>query len=187
MTPQKHIILVRGLSGSGKTTLANIILGAIDSDSERRIAVSVDDYFTGEDGTYTFVYEDLAAAHDWCKQEVETCAVEGYDVIVVHNTFTRAWEINPYVEIAQRHGRSLHVVSLFDGGLSDAQLAGRCTHRVPMGSIAAQRERWDADPFRGGPVWGDAPNGYRGAQGHSGARFRSETSRMGRPSRHRST
>jgi energy-coupling factor transporter ATP-binding protein EcfA2 len=189
MAKQKHIVLIRGLSGSGKTTLANLIIGAIDAEGERRIAISADDYFTAEDGTYKFVYEDLSAAHDWCKQEVEACAVEGYDVIVVHNTFTRSWEINPYIEIAQRHGHALQVVSLFDGGLNDAQLAGRCVHRVPMGSISAQRERWDTDPFRGGFVrsghQGGPHYGYSHAADESRPRFTS--TRAVRSPRHRST
>ncbi len=143
MQKDKFIILVRGLSGSGKTTLADIIVGAADPEGERRIALSADDYFTDEQGAYKFNYEQLSAAHDWCKNEVEACVVEGYDVVVVHNTFTRAWELNPYIEIAYRHGCKIQIVSLYDGGLSDAQLAGRCVHRIPIGSISAQRKRWE--------------------------------------------
>lgn len=145
MKTEKTLILVRGLSGSGKTTLADIIVGAKDPEGERRIALSADDFFTDEQGNYTFVYEQLTAAHDWCKTETEACVAEGYDVVVVHNTFTRAWELNPYIEIAYRHQYRLQVVNLFDGGLNDAQLAGRCIHRIPIGSIAAQRKRWESN------------------------------------------
>ena len=145
----KYIIIIRGLSGSGKTTLAQQICGALDFEDERRVAVSADDFFIDDKGNYTFDQSKLSEAHDWCKSEVDVCAREGYDVIVVHNTFTKRWEVSPYIEIAQKNGYRVQVINLYDNGLNDVQLAERSCHNIPITSISSQRERWELDVYRG--------------------------------------
>jgi hypothetical protein len=149
MSDNKYIVIIRGLSGSGKTTLAQLICGALEFDDEKRVAVSADDFFIDDKGNYVFEYEKLSEAHDWCKAEVESCAKEGFNVIVVHNNFTKRWEVSPYIEIAQKNGYRVHVVNLYDNGLNDSQLAERCCHNIPINSISSQRERWELDAFRG--------------------------------------
>jgi len=122
----KYLIVIRGLSGSGKSTLANLIC---NTGTIERVAISADDYFTDDNDHYVFDHSKLSEAHDWCKAEVESCAKEGYEVIVVHNTFTKRWEVSPYMEIAQRHGYRVQIINLYDNGLNDAhhkhQLATR--------------------------------------------------------------
>lgn len=139
----QQIILIRGLSGSGKTSLANIIVG----DDENRTAVSVDDYFT-DDAGYSFDPNKLKEAHTWCKEEVERCLKDGFEVVCVHNTFSRKWECDPYIELARENGYELHVLNLYDAGLNDQQLAERNVHGVPSHIIQSQRKRWDKDVYR---------------------------------------
>lgn len=141
----KYLILIRGLSGSGKTTLADIICG----DSEERVSISVDDYFYDEDtNSYKFIPEHLKEAHEWCRQESDTCMAQGFETVVIHNTFTRRWEVEPYLESAARHKYQVIVTSLYDAGLTDIALATRSEHGIDTRNVRQQRKRWDADVFR---------------------------------------
>lgn len=140
----KKLILIRGLSGSGKTTLADMIC----TDESSCISISVDDYFYDEEDNYEFDASQLKEAHEWCKQEAETCMTQNFKVIVVHNTFTRKWEVEPYLQLASSHKYEIMVVSLFDSGLNDHQLMARSPHKIPLGSIRTQRKRWEHDVFR---------------------------------------
>jgi len=152
---QKTIIIIRGLSGAGKSTLADVICG----DDDTRISVAADDFFTDEKGIYNFDPDQIAEAHEWCKEQVRTYTHEGYETICVANTFTKRWEVEPYLQIASEANYSVHVISLFDSGLNDAQLAARCIHNVPINSIRSQRKRWEMDVFREIPQHGSY--GYR--------------------------
>ena len=140
----KQLILVRGLSGSGKTTLAETICG----DLEDRFMVSADDFFVDDSGVYNFNHEALKEAHTWCQKECVEAMADGYQIIVVHNTFTRKWECDPYMEMASKNDYTIQVLNLYDGGLSDRQLSERCEHNVPSHVIQKQRKRWDKDVYR---------------------------------------
>ena len=140
----KQLILVRGLSGSGKTTLAETICGEL----EDRFMVSADDFFVDDSGEYNFNHEALKEAHTWCQKECLEAMEDSYQTIVVHNTFTRKWECDPYMEMANKNDYAVQVINLYDGGLSDRQLAERCEHDVPAHVIQKQRRRWDKDVYR---------------------------------------
>ena len=132
------IILIRGLPGSGKTTLAKTI-----SDS---VEVCANDFF-GTNENYDFDPSKLSEAHEWCKINCELWC-EKNDVsksIVIHNTFTERWEMQPYIEYAQGFGRNILVIDLFDSGLSDAELFERGIHDVPLSSIKRMRDRYEKD------------------------------------------
>lgn len=145
MADIKRLVIVRGLSGSGKTTIADLIC---DVDNDNRISISSDDFFYDEDGNYSFDPEAVRESHEWCKAEVENCMAQGFSVIVVHNTFTRKWEVDPYINYAMEKGYEVSILSLFDAGLNDAQLASRTPHGVPFFQIRKQRMRWEVDMFR---------------------------------------
>jgi hypothetical protein len=147
----KYMIVIRGLSGCGKTTIADLICDTYtdeDKDNDRRIAISANDYFYNDDDEFEFDPSKLKDAHHWCLQEVEVCALQGYELIVAHNTFTRQWEVEPYFHIANKNGYRISVLSMYDGGLNDMQLADRSVHDVPTYSIRNQRKRWELDMFR---------------------------------------
>ena len=139
----KYLVLIRGLSGSGKTTLADLICG----DQDSRISVSVDDYFYDEDDNYEFVPSELKKAYLWCRQETEICMEQGFDVVIVHNTFVKAWEVEPYLKLAEKKGYRVIVSSLHDNGFSDAVLSARSDHGVQIHNIRKQRSRWDLSVF----------------------------------------
>ncbi len=135
------ITLVRGLPGSGKTSFAEHLVG---------LRFAADDYFL-ESGEYTFVPSDLPKAHAWCLERA-THALGAGSSIVIHNTFTQRWEMEPYFILAESFNVRLFVASIYDGGLTDEELFARNTHGVPLLSIKAMRERWEFDWKAGNPT-----------------------------------
>lgn len=102
----KHLIILRGLPGSGKTTLAGIL-------SEGRYPVySVDDYFTDEKGNYCFDYKTNHLAYKQCEEQTKASMMTGASKIFIHNTFTIAWEIEPYFKMAAEYDYQVHVVTV---------------------------------------------------------------------------
>ena len=136
------IVLIRGLPGAGKTTTA-LTLG-------RPVCVAADDWFM-EDGEYKFDPSGLPEAHAWCQGQALSGMEAGLPV-VVHNTFTQRWELEPYLTAAARLGLTVEVQSVFDGGCSDEQLAERNTHGVPLAAIQGMRQRWESDWASGNPL-----------------------------------
>ena len=143
----KRLILIRGLSGSGKTEHAELIVG----DHEDRAEVTVDRFFEDDDGKYTFDFTRIKEAYEWCKNETKLLLEDEYEVVVVHNSFTRKWEAEPYFNLAKEHGYEVQVISLYDGGLNDKNLSDRSVHGLSPHQISEQRKRWDLNihPHRG--------------------------------------
>jgi len=145
-TTNPTLILVRGLPGSGKSTLAALLGGSAP-------VLAADDYFM-VGGEYRFDPNFLGQAHADCQHRTRE-ALTRNPVVVVANTFSQRWELEPYFTIARDRGATVHVIDLFDAGLDNAALALRNVHSVPVASIAAMRARWEhewrtADPR---PPW----------------------------------
>lgn len=126
------LTIIRGLPGSGKSTLAKTI-------SEK--VCEADQYFM-QNGEYVFVPADIVKAHIACQKEVDAYLQAGV-ACVVSNTFSKKWEIEPYIKLCEKHGVDYKIIDLFDAGLSDEQLFNRNVHEVPMHVIKAMRERWE--------------------------------------------
>ena len=143
----KTLIMVRGISGCGKTTLADILYDGLRYDviagPEVEFA-SADDYFVDKDGVYQFDPSKLPDAHAQCQGRAQSAMEIGADIIV-HNTFTQRWEMEPYLLMADEYGYRVSVVSLYDGGCTDEELAERNSHGVPLEGISRMRERYEHD------------------------------------------
>ena len=83
------LILIRGLPGSGKSTLARSI-------AFNREHYEADDYWKDR----RFDPKFLHLAHKECQEKTRKALREGKDVIVA-NTFTRLWEMQPYLEMTE--------------------------------------------------------------------------------------
>jgi predicted kinase len=119
------LILIRGLPGSGKSTLARKYVKQGYAHNE------TDMYFVGDDGHYYFDPHQLKAAHEWCQNSTRNLLLAGKNV-VVSNTFTRLWEMQPYLKMP---AESVFVIKCVGNHGN--------IHGVPEKAIRAMRERWE--------------------------------------------
>lgn len=101
------LILIRGIPGSGKTTLAKELLMQGD-ESSPIVHLEADMYHTDHNGKYSWSPEKTKSAHEWCQTTAKILLNAGYTVIV-SNTFTRLWEMQPYIDIATEANKKFEV------------------------------------------------------------------------------
>lgn len=89
------LLLIRGLPGSGKSTLARKIVAAAGFHHYEA------DMFFMLRGEYHFDGERLKESHEWCQRMTRRALANGFNV-VVSNTFSRLWEMRPYLEMPAR-------------------------------------------------------------------------------------
>jgi len=140
------LYLIRGLPGTGKTTMGEKLIRYTRAHPSWNdgIMVAADDYFYCEDGVYRFDPKLLPLAHADCQFRASIGLRDGKDV-VVHNTFSQRWEMQEYIDMAEKSGVRLVVLDLFDAGCTDEQLTERNSHGVPLHAIQRMRERWEHD------------------------------------------
>ena len=85
-----RLVLIRGIPGSGKTTIAK-------NNFSDMILMEADMFFEG-DGGYNYDHSKIKIAHQWCQRTTKNLLDYGYDVVVA-NTFTRVWEMQPYLDM----------------------------------------------------------------------------------------
>lgn len=127
----KELILLRGLPGSGKSTLAEAI-----TDTKSHI-FSADMYFEDDNGNYNFDGSKLKAAHQWCKDNVESKMKWYKTPIVVANTFTQEWEMLAYYELAKKYGYTVHSV------IVENRHGGVNVHGVPDDKLEQMKTRFE--------------------------------------------
>ena len=125
MIKDKIILLLRGLPGSGKSSLAKLL-----SEYGKYPTLSVDDFFTDPvTGNYQFDYKSNYLAYKNCEERAAIYAKTNIEKIIIHNTFTMEWEMEPYFKIATEHGYSIVVATVENyhqgkniHGISDEQI-----------------------------------------------------------------
>jgi len=129
------LTLLRGLPGAGKSTFANFIWNDY-------AICEADKFFYDKEGNYNFDASKLRQAHEWCRQEVERRMVENsitpqyYPEIVVSNTFTQEWEMEPYFKLAEQYG--YRVFSIIVENRHD----GKNVHGVPDEKLEQMKNRF---------------------------------------------
>lgn len=108
MQENNALILLRGLPGSGKTSLAKLL-----SEGGKYPVHSVDDYFTDkETGAYQFDFRNNQYAYKQCEELTEQSMQQKAPKVIVHNTFTMNWEMEPYFKLAAKYHYMLFVATV---------------------------------------------------------------------------
>ena len=136
----KTLYIIRGLPGSGKSTLGAKLADTCyyyhpTHGGVRPYSFSADDWFTDQDGSYNFVPEELSDAHEDCRARVLGAMLSEVENIAVCNTFSQAWEAEPYLKLCNMHGYTpvvLECQNKFDN-----------VHDVSQESVDAMAERWE--------------------------------------------
>ncbi len=126
--------LLRGLPGSGKSTLAAELCEELHTDAW----YEADMYFERGFGEYKFDRNLIGEAHDWCQSSVVSAMHMGTHDIIVSNTFTRRWEIEPYVEMCRHNDYNLNVITCTGSWPS--------IHNIPMEVVENMKNRWENYP-----------------------------------------
>ena len=156
---RKELVILRGLPGSGKSTLAREIVDSVPTWTTN--IFSTDDWFTDDDGVYTFVQKDIGRAHDWNQFRTrekmhdlnalanlhDYLADNDEHLIIVDNTNSEWWETQPYVEAAIELGWNLNIFQPKTAWAKDvAECARRTKHGVPEAAIQRMSDRWQEVP-----------------------------------------
>lgn len=102
-----QVYLIRGIPGSGKTTHAKRVL---HSD----VVIEDDDFFT-RNGVYKFIEAKLPEAQAFALKRFSLAIADRRNrdkTISVCNTFSRRWEIAPYIEACKKAGVEFSVIRM---------------------------------------------------------------------------
>lgn len=117
--PAKSLILVRGAPGSGKSTYAKT-LGIKDH-------FEADMWFDLNGGWQP---DKIKEAHEWCQNQAEEAMKAGRPVVVA-NTFIRLWEMQHYIDLAEKYGYQVEEI-IANGGFDNV-------HGVPKDKVDLMR------------------------------------------------
>jgi len=124
-----RLTIIRGLPGSGKTTVAK-------TEYPEAKHCEADQYFEDGNGNYNFDPGKLKDAHEVCQKCARDGLESGKDV-VVSNTFTQCWEMEPYIDMADDAGADVEIrIERGDYGN---------VHDVPEYVILAMKNRFEKD------------------------------------------
>ena len=122
----KELFLLRGLPGSGKSTLAKSLGGK---------HIEADMFFMDE-GEYKFDASKLKEAHAWCQNAARVWMTNSVPKVVISNTFTQAWEMDYYFELAKEHGYRVYSLVV------ENRHGGENVHNVPREKIEEMARRF---------------------------------------------
>jgi predicted kinase len=121
--------LIRGLPGSGKSTLAKSLAPYHTYEA--------DDYFTDCNGKYNYDASKIGEAHKDCQENVKyDMTIANAEVICVSNTFSKRWELQPYIKLAQEFGYRITEITLTGDTYGNI-------HNVPEEVIERMKARWE--------------------------------------------
>jgi predicted kinase len=124
---EKVLYIVRGIPGSGKSTFAKTLGGQ---------HYEADMFFIDEEGNYKFDVTKIKDAHQWCQSFVKTDMILEYPKIVVSNTSTQEWEMEPYFKLAKEYGYTVFSVVV------ENRHEGVNQHGVPEDKLQMMKDRF---------------------------------------------
>lgn len=124
------LYIIRGLPGAGKTTFAKAL-----SKGTGFPWVEADQFMINKEGEYEFDPDRLQECHQICQEDVKL-SLELNGGAIVSNTFTRKWEMKPYINFAKAACCPFTVLTV-EGNHGSV-------HNVPISVIERMKARWES-------------------------------------------
>lgn len=142
----KKMIIMRGASGSGKSTLAKKLwmlnLGAVIFSTDEVYTAVIAGETTPQ---YFWSANTLREAHAVNLEKSRVACERGIETIIIDNTNTTWKEIQPYAEIAYKHGYEVEIKEPETDWKSDVKaLTKMNTHNVPEFVVEKQLGRFES-------------------------------------------
>lgn len=125
------LILLRGLPGSGKTTLAKLL-----SEDGKYPVLSIDNYFTNEEGRYQFDPYKNHLAYKQCEELTEEQLKKFTPKVFVDNTFTLEWEMEPFFKMAAHYNCRIFILTV------ENRHAGKNNHNINDEQLAKMAAKY---------------------------------------------
>ena len=126
---EKILYIVRGIPVSVKSTFAKTLGGQ---------HYEADIYFIDPTtGEYKFDGTKIKNAHAWCLDRAKTDMAVAREKIVVSNTFTQEWEMEPYFELAKEYEYKVFSVII------ENRHGNTNEHNVPEDKIEQMKNRFN--------------------------------------------
>ncbi|XP_014203910.1 uncharacterized protein LOC106636130 [Copidosoma floridanum] len=139
----KVLILLRGVPGSGKSYLARSIIDQTPDTTYNSHVFSADDYFL-RSGVYKYDPKQLREAHQYCQRNACQAMREGRSPVLIDNTNTEVWEMEPYAAAGVEYG---YIVEILEPQTPWArkvhELEKKNTHNVPRSKIQVMLNRYE--------------------------------------------
>lgn len=120
------LVLIRGLPGSGKSTMAKTLYKDL-------VHVEADMFYI-DNGVYKFDAKKISSVHWWCQTKTLMNLINEKSV-VVSNTFVKAWELQPYIKMAEELMIDIEIITA-TGNYSNI-------HGVPQTTIDRMENNWE--------------------------------------------
>ncbi len=127
---EKMLYLVRGVPGSGKSTFAKTLVKKDYCHKE------ADMFFVDGEGNYKFEPSKIKDAHKWCQEEMDFLMRLEHSPVVVSNTFTQEWEMEPYFELAKKYGYKVFSIVI------ENRHGNKNKHGVPEDKVEQMKNRF---------------------------------------------
>jgi predicted kinase len=99
------LYIIRGAPGSGKSTLAERFkLGKLVD-----VHYEADQFMVNSEGEYEFDPTRLKECHAECLNHVRQ-AIDDWWNVAVSNTFTKIWEVKPYIDLCKETNTSYTII-----------------------------------------------------------------------------
>lgn len=125
------LILIRGIPGTRKTTLRKRLQERYGSNCH---GYEADMFFETPKG-YVYNPKLIHQAHKWCQDKTAWSLRNGFNPVIVANTFVQNWQMIPYFNMCREYGAKLKIIELFTEYGS--------IHGVPESTMQKMRDNWE--------------------------------------------